>query len=400
MATERIFRNIPVTPPDAIFAMRLLIEQDKREGLIDATVGELFDEDGKRYFPSSVEKAFNRIGLGDRGYITASKEGWYAHPGYVRGSARIVFGKEAAGEMMDEGRLVATAAPGGTGALRVFKELLKDNNPDAKILLSDPGYPNHTGIFKPGGFEINLYPHLQGMEYGLQAHLDAIQKSDPNTIVLLHAGRTHNPTGDNPKSAEEWEMLAKAIGDRFVLWDAAYLGLGEGLEEDALGIRVFREQGVRMAIALSNSKNGGLYGLRAGLLLMEMPSTEDTVKPQRYLNGIARAMYSNSPSTGQELMGTVYEDPELLQLYIQDLKEPRSMLKNRRKILVDKLGGEFDFVNGQVGLFSLVLPRNPDAVARLRTKDPYYLLDNGRLCFGTVTSKDMPRLAEGIKAVL
>src|SRR3989344_4187342 len=101
MATERIFRNIPITPPDAIFAMRLLIEQGKREGIIDATVGELFDEDGKRYLPSAVEKAHNRIGLGNRGYITASKEGWLAHPGYVRGSARIVFGKEEAEKMMD-----------------------------------------------------------------------------------------------------------------------------------------------------------------------------------------------------------------------------------------------------------------------------------------------------------
>lgn len=267
-------------------------------------------------------------------------------------------------------------------------------------MTSDPGYPNHLGIFKPGGFEIKTYSHLQGKEFNLQALQEAIRNSDPNTIVLLHAGRTHNPTGDNPKSAEEWEMLAKEIGDRFVLWDAAYLGLGEGLEEDALGIRVFREQGVRSAIALSNSKNGGLYGLRAGLLLMEMPSAEAAAKPQKYLNNIARTMYSNSPSTPQELMGTVYEDPELLQLYTQDLKEPRSMLQNRRKILVDILGKEFDFVNRQVGLFSLVLPQNPGAVARLRTEFPYYMLDNGRLCFGTVSSKDMPRLAEGIKAVI
>lgn len=400
MATERIFRNVPDTPPDAIFGIQLLIKQDKRPGIIDATVGELYDDNGNLYSPSAVDKAAARIGLGNRGYVIASKEGWLARPAYVRGSARIVFGKEVAEEMMGEGRLVAVGAPGGTGALNVFTEFLKDQNPDAKILLSDPTWSNHLGIFKRGGFDVNSYPHLKGKEYDLQTHLDAIQKSDPNTIVLLHAGRTHNPTGDNPKSAEEWEMLAKAMKGRFVLWDAAYIGLGEGLEEDTLGIRVFREQGVPIAIALSNSKNGGVYGLRTGLLVMEMQSAEDAVKPQNYLNGIARTIFSNPPSIGEELMGTIYEDPILLQEYVENLREPRSMLQDRRKLLVDVLGREFDFVERQVGLFSLVLPQNPGAVARLRTDNPFYMLNNGRFCFGSVPSKDIPRIAEGIKAVI
>ena len=400
MARERFFGNVPDTPPDAVFGIQALIKEDKRPGIIDATTGELYTDDRKLYVPSAVTKAHEQIGLGDLGYITATKEGWLARPAYVRGSAKIVFGKETAEKMMEEGRLVAVGAPGGTGALRVFTDFLKENNPDAKILLSDPTWSNHLGIFKRGGLEINSYSHLQGKEYDLQGHIDAIRNSDPNTVVLLHAGRTHNPTGDNPKSAEEWEMLAKAMEGRFALWDAAYVGWGEGLEEDTLGIRVFREQGVQSAVALSNSKNGGQYSLRTGLLLIERQSAEDSVKPQKYLNSIARTLYSNPTSIGEELMGTIYEDPILYQEYLGNLREPRSMLQSRRELLARELGQGFEFVQKQVGLFSLVLPRNREAVVRLRTEYPIYTLENGRANFGSVPSKDIPRFAAGIKAVI
>lgn len=404
MAIERrFFQNVPKIPDDPIFGIKKLIQADKRHGLIDATSGELYRDDGTLYVPSAVIKAHEKIGLGNMGYVTATPESWMSRPAYVRGSSRIVFGRETADKIMDEGRLIAVGTPGGTGGLRLFAEFLKENNPKAKILISNPGYPNHLGIFRKCGFEIKTYPHLKEREYDLDGHVDAIQKSDPNTVVLFHAGRTHNPTGDNPRNADEWKALAEVMGGRFALFDAAYLGWGEGFEQDALGMKVFREAEVQMAVALSNSKNGGMYGLRNGMFIAEEDSAEAANISQRYLNSIGRTIWSNPVSEGQDLMGTIYEDPELWREYLGNQEESRTLFHDRRRSLARALGPDFGFVDKQIGLFSLLLP-SAEAVVDLRTAHPYYLLDTepviGRINFGSVPEKDMPRLAEGIKEVL
>ena len=49
----------------------------------------------------------------------------------------------------------------------------------------------------------------------------------------------------------------------------AYQGFASGdLEKDSYGLRLFSDQGVKMALAQSYAKNFGLYGQRVGCLSM------------------------------------------------------------------------------------------------------------------------------------
>ena len=64
--------------------------------------------------------------------------------------------------------------------------------------------------------------------------LDGLTKDD---IVLLH-GCCHNPTGANLTPAQ-WDRVVESLKKTgaFPLIDLAYLGFGDGLEQDAYGVR-------------------------------------------------------------------------------------------------------------------------------------------------------------------
>ena len=94
-------------------------------------------------------------------------------------------------------------------------------------------------------------------------------KSIPEGEAILLHGSCHNPTGMDP-TAEQWERIAQAIASRrlFPFVDFAYQGFGQGLEEDAAGVRLLCHHLPEVLVATSYSKNFGLYNERVGGLLV------------------------------------------------------------------------------------------------------------------------------------
>ena len=84
--------------------------------------------------------------------------------------------------------------------------------------------------------------------------------------MLLH-GCCHNPTGIDP-TPEQWQELAalSAKNGWLPLFDFAYQGLANGLDEDAYGLRAFAANHKELLVASSFSKNFGLYNERVGAL--------------------------------------------------------------------------------------------------------------------------------------
>src|SRR5437868_2544808 len=79
------------------------------------------------------------------------------------------------------------------------------------------------------------------------------------SVVLLHAS-CHNPTGADLTEGQ-WRQLLDLFKRRALLpfIDIAYQGLGTGIAEDAFGIRLFCAELPEVAVAVSCSKNFGLY---------------------------------------------------------------------------------------------------------------------------------------------
>lgn len=143
---------------------------------------------------------------------------------------------------------------------------------------------------------------------GLLADLAQAERGD---VLLLH-GCCHNPTGIDP-TPEQWETLAKMSAEKgwLPLFDFAYQGFANGLEEDAYGLRAFAQHNPEMLIASSYSKNFGMYNERVGAFTLVAANEETAVRAFSQVKTIIRTLYSNPASHGGTTVAIVLQDAEL-----------------------------------------------------------------------------------------
>lgn len=406
------------SPPDPILKLQAEFERDPRPNKLNLGIGYYCTSDGHLFIPRAILEAASRVfpGMTEEQvvnviqgqnlppkdtifrYLAPTTDGeWLGDPRFIEGSTRLIFGPYAQ-DLLEKRRIAVSGTDGGTGANSLAAEALQRRHFDLTVLLSGPTWPNHINIFQSLGFKIMTYPHLYNHAYDLEAHLEAIKKSPPETVVLFHTGQAHNPTGDNPKTDEEWRLLAQAMEGRRAFFDTAYAGLANGLEEDTRCIRIFMEEEVPVGVAMSYSKNGGLYGLRVGLLMVPASTSEEALDQQRLLNSVARVHYSSPSSPGEWIIGEVYSDEQLFSNWGQQLAKAADDLRSRRQRLVEKLGSGFDFIGKQAGLFSL-LGFTKDQAEQIQTEQAVYMFGD-RPNFGMLFPQHVEQFAEAVLAVL
>ena len=179
---------------------------------------------------------------------------------------KLLFG--AKHEIVSSGRAATAQTPGGTGGLRVAADFIKKLFPHATVWLSEPTWPNHPQIFQAAGLAVKTYPYYDYAKKTLAfgEMKEALAEAHAGDVVLFHAC-CHNPSGMDPDAAQ-WAELAKIVRDRkcLPLFDFAYQGFAEGLDEDAAGLRAFCAPGAELLVCSSFSKNFGLYNERVGAL--------------------------------------------------------------------------------------------------------------------------------------
>jgi aspartate/tyrosine/aromatic aminotransferase len=189
------------------------------------------------------------------------------------------------------------------------------------------------------------------------------------------------------------------------LVDFAYQGFGDGLEEDAVGLREIAQTGVDLLVCSSFSKNFGLYGERVGALTLVTNSAEAAQRSLSQIRISIRCNYSNPPTHGGALVAAVLNDAALRKQWEAELAAMRERIHKMRHLFVatmKKLKPEkdFSFLITQKGMFSYSGLTNMQ-VDELRTKHAVYVVGNGgRINVAGMTETNMPRLCEAIAAVL
>ncbi len=385
--------------PDPILGISRLYEQDPRSGKIDAGIGVFKGEDGATFVPSAVKQAIAELGAVPTDYLSPTGEEEYlGERAFLQETARIVFGS-AAKKLLDERKLAAIGSPGGTGAVAIVLKTFKELSPDLPVVIGVPTWPNHIQIAAKVNIQTIQYPHVENNQYNIDGHVSAIQSAPKDALVLFHTGKTHNPTGMNPTTPGDWRTLARAMNGRLALFDTPYAGFGDDLTRDTEAIRIFMDEGIQVAVAMSYSKNGGIYNKRTGGLLIPMASQADTLELQRLLNSQARTAYSSPPADGEYIMAKVLSSPSLRAQWEKDLAQAAGDLKDRRQLFANELP-DYGFVaTRQTGLFSM-LPLNPGQVTRLQTEHGVYMSSSGRVNFGGIPQDKIPAFATAIKKVL
>jgi aspartate aminotransferase len=295
-------------------------------------------------------------------------------------------------------------APGGCGALRVGAELIRAAAPSSTVHVSDPTWGNHTPLLGSSGLKLERYPYYDAKAHALRfdAMLERLERAPAGDVVLVHAC-CHNPSGAD-LSTGQWQILTELLQRRRLtpFLDLAYQGFGTDLAADAAGVRLVTEALPEALIAVSHSKNLGLYRERVGALIVisEDGSRADAV--QSHVLQIARSIYSMPPDHGAAIAACIFADPKLRESWVSELGEMRGRIQAMRALLASHLraltgDGTFDFIEAQRGMFSL-LGVSAAAVDALRDKHHIYMTADSRMNLAGIMPHNVAYVAESIAA--
>jgi aspartate/tyrosine/aromatic aminotransferase len=396
-----MFESIQSAPPDAILGLTEAFRNETNPRKVNLTVGVFKDEAGLTPIPACVKAAEQRILTGEKskGYLPIDGE-----PDFCRLTQELYFGVEH--EVVSSSRATVAQAPGGTGALRVAADFLKQNLGGVTVWCSTPTWPNHPKIFQAAGLGVKSYPYFHAATQGidLDGMLGAIRTMTPGDVICLHAC-CHNPTGADPQ-AEQWKRIADAVYERGLLplLDFAYLGFGTGLNEDAIALREFARPGAELFVASSYSKNFGLYSERVGALITVAKSAETARTVASQIRAAIRTNYSNPPAHGAAIIRTILADQDLKTQWEAELAAMRDRINGMRTLLTDGLtrrvaGRDFSYISRQRGMFSYSGLTGPQ-VAALKERFGIYCVGDGRINVAGLAQSNVDYVCDGIAAVL
>lgn len=394
--TPSLFAALQPQAPDPLLSLIRLYREDPRPQKLDLGVGVYRDVQGATPVFAAV-KAAETVLLRDQ--KTKAYLGPEGDVGFLKQITPVVFGDTAR-----PADLVAAQTPGGAGALRLAAELIAASRQTAgarsgRIWIGAPSWPIHAGIFRQAGLEVKTVPYY---DQALQAvvferflgELDAAAAGD---VVLLH-GACHNPTGAD-LSLEQWGEIAALLQRRGAvpLVDLAYQGLGDGLEEDAAGLRLLMQRCETVIVAQSCDKNFGLYRERTGALFVRVaPSQHELVRSNVFQ--LARCAWSMPPDHGAAVVRVILESDYLTSQWRTELSTMRTRLDTLRAALADALP-RLEPLRGQRGLFAL-LPLSADGVGALRRDHGVYMAASGRINIAGLTAATVPAFVRALGVVL
>lgn len=364
--------------PDPILGLTEAWRADPNPRKVNLGVGVFQDEEGRTPVLPSVKAAETALVAAE-----ATKSYWpiAGDPEYGRRVAEMVWG-----DVDGLARVRVVCTPGGTGALRVGADLIATVLGRGRaVWLSRPTWPNHRGIFTAAGFEMREYAYFDVARGGVdrEAMFEALRQARPGDAVVLHAG-CHNPTGAD-LDLDDWRRLAAAARDQgwLPVVDAAYLGFGGTIEEDAAPLRELLEAGVDFLVAVSFSKNMGLYRDRVGALAMVARDAATAEALLSHARTVARVLYSNPPAHGPQIAMRILGDRLLREMWTREVAAMRERLTRAREAFASGLAAripdrDWSFIRRQRGMFSFTGLSRAHA-DWLRQRRSIYMTGDGRV---------------------
>ena len=395
-----MFSHLQPRPADPILGLSVKYAADTNPQKIDLGAGIYKDEVGHTPILACVKAAeqYRVDNESTKAYYNSMGSGLFNEK-----ITELMLGEH---RVISEKRIRTLSTPGGTGALRIAGEFINSCKPGGTIWVSNPTWANHQGVFMAAGLTVKTYPYYdyENKRLDFDGMLAALKQIPKDDAVLLHAC-CHNPSGMD-LSNEQWQQIAaltKDVGFTPVL-DMAYQGFGDGLEEDAYGLRLMADTVERMIICGSCSKNFGLYRERIGACSVIGASAAESDVLASILPSIVRVNYSMPPAHGAALVETILNSAELTQQWHVELAEMRNRINGMRQLLVDNLvesgvTQDFSFITRQKGMFSF-LGISPEQVQRLQTESSIYVVGSSRISIAGISPSNVDYLAQSIAKVL
>jgi aspartate/tyrosine/aromatic aminotransferase len=362
--------DLPPLVNDSLLALIALCDADPRPEKIDVGVGVFRDAAGNTPILKVMKEAEQRL------VDTQKTKAYLGSAGDKRFAELlrpILLGHHAGDD-----RIVGLQTPGGCGALRLGFELIATANPDARVFLGTPSWPNHAPIIQAVRLGVQEYPYYERGQATIRFEdmIAALESGEAGDVALLH-GCCHNPTGAD-LSEDQWRQVVDVVVERGLLplIDIAYQGFGRGLDEDAFGVRLMLDACDEVIIAQSCDKNFSVYRDRVGSLFVKTGSPQASKTAMAHVHQRAREMWSMPPDHGAAAVHIILDDAELRARWLVELTAMRDRINAVRQRIA-AADPRLAFIGRQFGMFSM-LPLSKEQVLKLRQDDAIYMADSGR----------------------
>lgn len=392
-----MFSSLATPKADPILSLTVAFKEDPRPNKIDLGIGVYRNSNGVTPIMSAVRQAM--LNLAETQTTKA----------YVGLAGNEIF-NQAMIDLLLSGTAAHTRAraiqtPGASGALRMLGDLIASARPNATVWISRPSYVNHQPVMEAAGLSVREYPYfdVDTKTVDEAAMLAQIAELGPDDVLLLH-GCCHNPTGGDI-SLDAWRQITElALNNCFLPFvDIAYQGFGDGLMEDAAGLRLLADAVPEMVISTSCSKNFGLYRERTGAAILIGETDETTAKARGRILELARGTYTMPPDHGAAIVADILTNAALKAEWLTELAAMNQRINRLREQLTLTFrersdSQRFDYFSQHRGMFS-VTGLSAEQIAALRDDHGIYVVGGGRVNVAGMKESDIPAVAKAFLAV-
>lgn len=380
------FKTVPEIPIDPIFGLTEEFKKDSRKKKWNLSIGVYRDEPLKPFVMQVVKEAQKRYAEKETSKEYLPIDG---SPLFLEKIGKLVFG-----EHYGRKSIAAAQTAGGTGALRLGADLLKTYVSD-RLLVSDPTWPNHLGIFSRVGFSVEKYPYYDQKTAGIVwDEMQRALKKAPEKAVIVLQPCGHNPSGMN-LSASQWKEVAGIMKERRLIpfFDLAYQGFAQGIEKDTQALLAFMEMGLEFLLAYSCSKNFSLYSERTGALFVLCQEEAQRKNVQSALKVLIRNNISNPPAHGARIVEEILSDAALEKKWREEVEQIRKRIVGLRQKVAQNL--KMPHIAKAEGMFGY-LHLSPSDVERIKKEKGIYMTSDSRINLAALDEESLALLSHAI----
>ena len=395
-----MFDALDKLPDDPILGVMALFRADDSDTKVDLSAGVYKDAQGNTPVMRAVKAAERRL------LESESSKAYLGLAGNARCNdemQQLIFGSGHA--VVRDGRCRTLQTPGGSGGLRVASEFFNRVRPGQRVWVSDPTWANHVPLIGSAGLSFQKYDYYdrEGSRVRFDAMMTSLHDAKAGDLLLLH-GCCHNPTGAD-LNADQWEAIGSLCEERGMIpfVDFAYQGFGQGLDEDAAGVRRLADQLPELVVVASCSKNFGLYRERVGTVTVVGATGTAAEAAYSHMLRIVRRLYSMPPDHGAAIVAEILGDPALSADWRQELSDYRARMMHLRERFAEALAThvpdqDYRYLRDQSGMFSF-LRTTPEQVHQLRDEHHVYLVDSGRINVAGLGEDTLDYVAQSLAVI-
>lgn len=392
---------------DPIFALNkeATARRQKGESIVNATVGALLDDDGKLAILPTAARAVHEV--------PAVEWATYAPIAGTPDFLRAVIDDLFASEPDLKRTAIATATPGGSGALR--HALANFIEPGQALLTTNWYWGPYQTLCDESDRKLDsfdMFTASGGLDIvALDAALARHLATQRRALVFLN-DPCHNPTGYS-MTDEEWRGVVDRLRERAasgpvtLLVDCAYFLYGA--RDPRAFLRHLRplvtEGRVNLLFAWSASKSFTHYGLRVGALISCIADDAERAATEAALSYSCRGTWSNCSRGGLAAITRLLVDADLARACDAEREAFKALLRARVEAFnrhAHERGLRYPRYEG--GFFVTVFHDRPREKAEAMRAEGVYVVPQGRAGGGgalrvalcSVAERDVGRLVDAL----